>query len=100
MPKLLSCSNIGVESIVSPIALVTGEHKGFAACGVASNPPQLPNLSLSCKNSSYKYYKFKIRVAIINSVLNQYFGFHLQVMVHLFIWKNPLHVWIDIKFYG
>ena len=41
MPKLTLVRGVGC--IVSPVALVTGEHEGCAARGVGSNPPRLPN---------------------------------------------------------
>ena len=99
MPKFTPAR--GIECIVSPVAFVIGEHKGCVARGVGSNPPQLPNLSLLGKEiHPTNVISFKIIVTVINSVSNQDFGLHLQVMVHIFIWKNPLHVWIGIKSYG
>ena len=91
MPKFTPSH--GVECIVSPIAFVIGEHEGCDARVVGSNPPRLPNLSLPGKEiHPTNVISFKIIVTIINSVSNQDFGLHLQVMVCLFVWRNPLLV--------
>ena len=43
--KAYSCSSRRCRCIVSSISFITGKHKIFAARGVGSIPPQLPNLS-------------------------------------------------------
>ena len=101
MPNLTPVPVVCVECIVSPVAFVIGEHEGCATRGVGSNPPRLPNISLPGKEiHPTSVISFKITVTVINPVSNQDFDLHLQVMVLLFVWKNPLHVWIGIKSYG